>query len=369
LQQGAVANIKNIVKSLDKLNYYEILKIPLNASFSEIKQAYSYVLSIYDEDSFATYSLFSNGKRNNILKVIEKAFLTLIDKDKRADYDRMLVEAGQVDMAVIRKDQRGVKEMNNKEEKMPESSFKHNGKEIALSSDGDQVPDVPSTVRSAYRQEIIQTIDQYEEKIENQKKDRKRIINRLRLLQMKKKVYDNENLAEIEHELLDMSVDIEEPTLRMQRNISIVIFLYTLFALTGFVSLAITDAIILPGFNIPYSVLLMGLVGCLVSMYVKLPNIRIRQPLSYDPTVWFIISPIVAVIMAGIFFGIGQIFIPADQIALSDESWLFWIIAWVVGLVNWVYFYERLSNGVKSNVLMRREVKTEKVEVVNTEIS
>jgi hypothetical protein len=54
---------------------------------------------------------------------------------------------------------------------------------------------------------------------------------------------------------------------------------------------------------------------------------------------------------------------------LSDESWLFWIIAWVVGLVNWVYFYERLSNGVKSNVLMRREVKTEKVEVVNTEIS
>jgi uncharacterized membrane protein len=231
------------------------------------------------------------------------------------------------------------------------------------------VPDVPSTVRSAYRQEIIQTIDQYEEKIENQKKDRKRIINRLKLLQMKKKVYDNENLAEIEHELLDMSVDIEEPTLRMQRNISIVIFLYTLFALTGFVSLAITDAIILPGFNIPYSVLLMGLVGCLVSMYVKLPNIRIRQPLSYDPTVWFIISPIVAVIMAGIFFGIGQIFIPADQIALSDESWLFWIIAWVVGLVNWVYFYERLSNGVKSNVLMRREVKTEKVEVVNTEIS
>ncbi|MEE8553951.1 MAG: hypothetical protein V3S72_11680 [Desulfobacterales bacterium] len=363
-----MATIKNIVKSIHKFNYYEILKIPLNASFIEIKQAYSYVLSIYDEDSFATYSLFSNGERDTILKVIEKAFLTLIDEDKRADYDRMLIESGLVDIAVIRKGQGRIKEIDNKEEKMPESSFKHNGKEIVLSSDGDQVPDVPSTVRSAYRQDIIQIIDQYKEKMDNQKKDRKRIINRLKLLQMRKNVYENKNLAEIEHELLEMSVDIEEPSLRMQRNISIVVFLYTLLALVGFVSLAITDAIILPGFNIPYSVLLMGLVGCLVSMYVKLPNIRIRQPLSYDPTVWFIISPIVAVIMAGIFFGIAQIFIPADQIDFSTESWIFWIIAWIVGLINWVYFYERLSNGVKSSVLMRREVKTENVKVVNTEI-
>jgi hypothetical protein len=224
-------------------------------------------------------------------------------------------------------------------------------------------------VGSAYRQDIIQTIDQYKEKIENQKMDRKRIINRLKLLQMKKNVYENENLAEIEHELLEMSVDIEEPTLRMQRNISIVVFLYTLLALIGFVALAITDAIILPGFNIPYSVLLMGLVGCLVSMYVKLPNIRIRQPLSYDPTVWFIISPVVAVIMAGIFFGIAQFLIPADQIDLSAESWLLWIIAWIVGLVNWVYFYERLSNGFKSSGIMRKDVKTENLNMPNTDIS
>jgi uncharacterized membrane protein len=72
--------------------------------------------------------------------------------------------------------------------------------------------------------------------------------------------------------------------------------------------------------------------------------------------------------MAGIFFGIAQIFIPVGQIDFSAESWLFWIIAWIVGLINWVYFYERLSNGVKSSVLMRREVKTKNVKVVNTEI-
>jgi len=94
------------MKSLDGLNYYEILKIPVNASFIEIKRAYRAVLSIYDEDSFATYSLFSNGERDNILKAIEKAFLTLIDEDKRADYDRMLVDSGYLDMSVIRKEQK-----------------------------------------------------------------------------------------------------------------------------------------------------------------------------------------------------------------------------------------------------------------------
>ncbi len=238
-------------------------------------------------------------------------------------------------------------------------------REVALNN-SNSTPDVIYTKTSTYRNEIIQTIDRFRAKLRDQRMDKNKIKNRFKLLQMKERVYETENLAEIEKELWEMAVDIEEPTLRMRRNISLVIFLYTVFSFSSFVGLSITDAIILPSFNIPYSVLLMGLIGSLVSMYIKLPNFRLKEPLSYDSTVWFIISPLVAIIMAGIFFGIVQIFLPVIQIELSDESWFFWILAWVVGFINWVFLYEWLSNGFKKggriNGRFRNETNSDEVE-------
>jgi DnaJ-domain-containing protein 1 len=307
------------MKSLDGLNYYEILQIPVSASFIEIKRAYRDALSIYSEDSLATYSLFSCDERDNILKVIEKAFLTLA-------YDNGLVESGQINGSIIRTDQR---------KSIP---FFHTDNFVNDENLTDPIPDVCSNVKSAYRQEIIQTIDKYRKKMKNQRIDRQGIKNLLKLFQMREKVYESGNLSEIEQELLTMSGDIEEPSLRMQRNVSIVIFSYTLIALTSFILLNITGAIMLHSFNIPYTVLLMGLVGCLVRMYL-------RQPLSYNPIVWFIISPPIAVIMAVIFFGIVKIFLPLIRVDLYDESWLFWVQAWVVGFVNWVYFFSKIPKG------------------------
>ena len=318
------------MKSLNSLNYYEILQIPINASSIEIKQAYRDALSIYDEDSMATYSLFSNNERDTMVKAIEMAYLTLIDENKRATYDRMLVESGQVNETIIRKDQQNTTSLFQTDNFINEENL------IDPFYGGN------SSVRSADQQEIIRTIDKYIKKIENRRMNSQMIKNHYKLLRMKEKVYISENLPEIEQELLAMLVEIEEPPWRMQRNVSIVVFSYLLLALTSFILLTVTDAIMLPSFNIPYLVLLMGLVGCLVSMAVKLPNIRIRQPLSYNPTAWFIIAPPVAVIMAGISFGIVQIFLNVFQIDLSDESWLILILAWVVGFVNWIYLYERL---------------------------
>jgi curved DNA-binding protein CbpA len=78
------------VKSLSGLNYYEVLEIPVNASFIEIKR----------------YSMFSNDERDTILKKIEKAFLTLIDENKRAAYDKMLVDSGHVERSNVRTDKK-----------------------------------------------------------------------------------------------------------------------------------------------------------------------------------------------------------------------------------------------------------------------
>jgi hypothetical protein len=323
------------MKSLDGLNYYEILQVPVSASFIEIERAYREALSIYSEDSLATYCLFSDDERDNILTIIEKAFLTLIDKDKRAVYDEKLVESGQTRELLTAKNQ-------NK----TTPSF-HTDNIVNPEALIGSISDACGRVRSAYRIEIIQTIDTYTQKIRNQRINSLGIKNLRKLMKMREKVHDNGNLYEIEQELLTMTEDIEEPSLRMRRNVTTVLVSYTLLAFISYILLNITDAIMLHNFNIPYTVLLMGLVGCLVKMYLQFPNLGIRQPPDHDLVVWSIISPPIAVIMAGLFYGTVTILLSLIQVDLYDESWLSWVQAWVVGLVNWVNLFSRKSKSLK----------------------
>ena len=88
------------MKKFEELNFYEILNIPLNASYFEIRQAYKKELSIYDGDSMISYSFFSDDERAEILKKIEEAFLTLVDDKKREEYDRSLVDSGVVPASI-----------------------------------------------------------------------------------------------------------------------------------------------------------------------------------------------------------------------------------------------------------------------------
>ena len=85
-----------MIKKFSNLNYYELLKIPHNASSFEVRQAYKNILAIYEESSLATYSLFAEDERKAILGKIEKAFLTLIDDEKRNAYDKSLVDVGEI---------------------------------------------------------------------------------------------------------------------------------------------------------------------------------------------------------------------------------------------------------------------------------
>lgn len=88
------------MKKFDGLNYYDILKIPMTSSYFEIKRAYKDALSLYNEDSIVTYSLFSKEERDRIIEDIENAFSTLTNDKKRAAYDQMLVDSGQVESLI-----------------------------------------------------------------------------------------------------------------------------------------------------------------------------------------------------------------------------------------------------------------------------
>lgn len=85
------------MRSFEGQNYYQILQVSPNATQNHIKQAYRYALNLYEEDSLATLSLFSDDQRAELLRDIETAFLTLIDDEKRAVYNETLLTNGQVD--------------------------------------------------------------------------------------------------------------------------------------------------------------------------------------------------------------------------------------------------------------------------------
>lgn len=78
------------------LTYYELLDVPADASFADIRTAFREIQAIYDKDSLSTYSLFSPEERNKILNQAETAFSTLSDQKRRADYDQLLTSQGKL---------------------------------------------------------------------------------------------------------------------------------------------------------------------------------------------------------------------------------------------------------------------------------
>lgn len=89
------------MRAFEGKNFYEILNLPLSAGLAEIEQAYADALEMYEEDALATYALFTDEQRNNLLQAIEEAFHTLANEEKRADYNRILISTGEAEAAIF----------------------------------------------------------------------------------------------------------------------------------------------------------------------------------------------------------------------------------------------------------------------------
>ena len=84
-------------KKFNELNYYEILNIKPDSASFEVRHAYNAALYMYNADSMVSHSFFSQEERKEILSLVEKAYLTLINEKERQSYDNEFINLGVLD--------------------------------------------------------------------------------------------------------------------------------------------------------------------------------------------------------------------------------------------------------------------------------
>ncbi len=78
------------MKSLKSQNYYEILSVSRGASSEDIRKSYDISKQTFQENSLATYSLFTDDENQEILALISRAYETLLNAELRREYDSFL---------------------------------------------------------------------------------------------------------------------------------------------------------------------------------------------------------------------------------------------------------------------------------------
>lgn len=84
------------MKRLIEQDYYTLLGISPNASLEEVQVAYDEALSVYSADSIATYSLYAEEEKKQILSRLLDAYKTLMDSQLRKEYNQSLIETGEL---------------------------------------------------------------------------------------------------------------------------------------------------------------------------------------------------------------------------------------------------------------------------------
>ncbi len=85
------------MKTFKGQTHYEILDVSIDADVGEIRRAYRDALALYDDDALATYALFSDAQRAEVLAAVETAYQILVDETRRAAYNQELLSSGAVE--------------------------------------------------------------------------------------------------------------------------------------------------------------------------------------------------------------------------------------------------------------------------------
>jgi DnaJ-class molecular chaperone len=89
------------MKSLEDLNFYELLNLSPDDGPAEVEVAFKKAVQTYASDSLAVYSVLSEEERERILSRIHQAYTVLVDETRRNQYDAQLQITGNAAQAEI----------------------------------------------------------------------------------------------------------------------------------------------------------------------------------------------------------------------------------------------------------------------------
>lgn len=78
------------LKTVDELNYYELLNVPRNFKPVELEKAVTLGRAVYGRNSLSAYGLISEKEKERCLARVEEAYATLSHPERRKLYDRQI---------------------------------------------------------------------------------------------------------------------------------------------------------------------------------------------------------------------------------------------------------------------------------------
>jgi DnaJ-class molecular chaperone len=80
-----------MIKTIEELDFYDILNLRIDASLQEIEGSYLLAAATYHPDAPASHGVLAAKERQLILGRIEEAFAILRDPEKRKAYDALIL--------------------------------------------------------------------------------------------------------------------------------------------------------------------------------------------------------------------------------------------------------------------------------------